>query len=70
MRFLNHIRSYTLKTQPPKTTLFGGEKEPGLRAASAAPIKQEATLSKRSRQKPRFLAAKKNPGSARPVPRQ
>jgi len=31
------------RSKPPKTTLFGGVKEPGLRAASAAPIDAQAT---------------------------
>jgi len=53
--------------QPPKTTLFGGGKE------SWAPHGQRAAgaLRQRSRQKPRFLAAEKNPGlraaSAAPI---
>jgi hypothetical protein len=45
-----------MQAQPPKTTLFGGGKEPGFCAAVAAPMNN--------------LPAEKNPGSVRPVAHQ
>jgi len=57
-----------------KTTLFAGGKEPGLRAASAAPtnkrLRKEPGSAQTQPPKTTLLVAEKDLGSARPMPRQ